>query len=828
MKKKDNTNDVRVLVLKRWNLPQTKPIYDEKNTNHYGEYVSFQSHHFIDILPADMSDLDAIPSAYREIKKSRARQFNSNMRDLHTVQSMTILGKNKEFWETKSDVLYITFIQLTNESERNLDQMESQIHEIMKICTSKDNKPLWTLYFSLDFCDYVLFTKNISMKEYHDVLWHLGLFRKEICKGIRDTFTMYCIREDYLIDSFKKFDSKEKVEWNENFTLSINLSIQDVEKWRKLERFLNKEKIQYDIFRASGRYDLNLCINCISGSKLLRLLRCIDKLCCNNKDTVFGGYELAIMAPRWDGDIVKSQIARQDRRFEKLAVKMMGNLCDKYCEVFPNAGGYVQETKASLEALLKNGFSEEFVLSVFQSFVAFLRISLDAENQPIACKQLEVMNRNYFTALNTLALCTMHNERQFIQAPSFNATYFDVPPKLLAYYSAIVNHVARVLQHKEPIYRFVISPDYREDIFVNPMIIPRNNKPKEHLAVICLGEAYFYDPPKAIALLCHELGHYLSNRQRQRRAKSIFRMVSFSLLMCSPLFSSASSIVNIQSGHSLLNALVDSLEILMIKEYEDWSRKVEVYPYYHLISITEFLNEYESGFSFLGEDELLCQLKEFWTTSIESAVQRDNICRNELKRWIRYLEDLLHGQFINEETADVVGTKSKQIISVLVADALSRAKQFVPEMSLFHAELCDEIIGSYSEAYADLRMAELLGDSINLGDYEQLLCSISNPMYISSGIRHDSLCRVLWNNEKTDEWCNEGDQRTQLILKTVVNHVSEYLSVCHMQPCLSSKVEDAVKVFKEKDVVTQFETIHHEIVEFRSGLIRFCKTTYNN
>lgn len=91
MKKKDNTNDVRVLVLKRWNLPQTKPIYDEKNANHYGEYVSFQSHHFIDILPADMSDLDAIPSAYREIKKSRARQFNSNMLDLHTVQSMTIL-----------------------------------------------------------------------------------------------------------------------------------------------------------------------------------------------------------------------------------------------------------------------------------------------------------------------------------------------------------------------------------------------------------------------------------------------------------------------------------------------------------------------------------------------------------------------------------------------------------------------------------------------------------------------------------------------------------------------------------------------------------------
>lgn len=118
--------------------------------------------------------------------------------------------------------------------------------------------------------------------------------------------------------------------------------------------------------------------------------------------------------------------------------------------------------------------------------------------------------------MNTLSLCTMHSERQFIHTPVFNAYYFDIPPKLLAYYNAIVYNIAyqqKSADLRHPSYHYIIIPDYRTDIYVEPLNIPYKEDTDDHVAIICLSEKYFHQPSKAIMLLAHEAGHYEGERK---------------------------------------------------------------------------------------------------------------------------------------------------------------------------------------------------------------------------------------------------------------------------------------------------------------------------
>ena len=136
--------------------------------------------------------------------------------------------------------------------------------------------------------------------------------------------------------------------------------------------------------------------------------------------------------------------------------------------------------------LIENGFSTEFILGVIEPFFAAYK-NLCA--YPTASDDFREATQRVFHALNTLALCMMHGERRFIQAPAFNANYFDIPPKLFAFYSTVIRRVTDHYQSHSTLgcsangakdaYRFLMVPDYRNNIFVNP-IKSKNKQNKEH------------------------------------------------------------------------------------------------------------------------------------------------------------------------------------------------------------------------------------------------------------------------------------------------------------------------------------------------------------
>lgn len=445
-------HDVKILNLKCWNMPQTKSLYHDwkkhaKSTPapHCPEsYVSFQSYHFINICST--SD-PHIANAYTEVLSGQnhcvgtGRNCDQSLHDaVHTVQSITMLGAKTDFWDQPADQLYITFIQLSNSYCWDLTEAADSISRLLeKHAASPDASIEWCLYYSLDFSDFILFTKNVSMEEYHNILWDLSQFREHNFPFVRDSFTLFCFGHGFLMEQFRRIEEKTDAIWEDAVGVSIRLSVQSLD---TLNTFLCKLQSIRDFrqYRLSGRYDYNIVFDSLSGADILRVLYELDQLAAQKENTVFASYDVTFLIAPPTVPMTGIEAPQNHRLFNNTSA-LLAVLCQEYSNHRELHANYAEETRKALLTLLKRGFSDEFTVSILLSFITYLKVCIEAQRAkkrgPLFTKSLHELKHHFFEALNTLALCTMHSERQFIQAPAFNAPYFNVPPKLLAFYTQL-------------------------------------------------------------------------------------------------------------------------------------------------------------------------------------------------------------------------------------------------------------------------------------------------------------------------------------------------------------------------------------------------------
>lgn len=818
--------DIRVLTLKRWNFPQTARLFpDSGGSAADEEYISYNSHHFIRIEKcASIREKNPISWAYHSLETLRKSQRDAKNADIHVVQSLSLLGEGGQFWDEPGDVLYISFLQLTNAAVTTMEEVKKTIKPIVEAWAPN---AYWTLYHSLDFCDLVLFTKNLSYMECSNVLRELSIVRGKEMSILRDTFTIYGFRQSFLKDAFQKLDRCESVEWDGHAALSIQLSIQSYEVWKRFEGELKNANIPFCPWRVFGRYDIRLVTGMLSGPQILHVLHLLDSMTAESKDRAFGGYEISLEDLWLDNIKGTPTDARQDRRLEEAAATAMGTLCKQCAEAYPDSADYAYETKRSLEALLKNGFSEEFVLSVLPSFLCFLQITIDVQdycNRMKPKKDVEFqlkgsqgkMMRHYFNALNVLALCTMHSERQFIQAPAFNAAYFDVPPKLLAFYSAIAREISNALKTEDgKDYQFLFVPNYQKDINIRPLELEIEEDPSQHLAVAHLHESYFYDPIFSIKLFCHEAAHYLSDRKREDRAKYIFRAISFLLLASTPLGFKAAQ------DDSVLAVMADSLADFMMGKFLEDSTCSTRGIRFHLQDVSKFLSRNAYGIRFFEDIFDANQIRKGWQEVLREKVKQEPstfgmLFRNGLDRIQLTLQSNYLTKLFQE---DQDGMYVYEVFSRIIT-YYATFPYHLPRINAFN-NICENIIQAFSEAYADLRMSELIGDEFSWKDYEELFQAVDMDNTYQKILRHDAVLKVV---DPNGDWTplivspNEN-----LPLSYAVKQIQEYLELCHKNPASSTEVVQILRDFREGDISKQWNLIRTTIQNYRQYLTQCCQ-----
>lgn len=773
--------------------------------------------------------------------------------DIHMVQSITILSNShhKEFWDTEAPLLGITFLQLTDSTQWHFENIQKELETII------GEKMQWALYYSLDFCDLVLFTKNFQIKELNDVLWEMALVRERNCKVVCDTFTVLSFAADFLKENFARFDAADKPKgtpkgqttekiWQDRLSLSINLSIKNTTSLSKLIKNITAEKIDFTQYRLPGRYDVNIQIPNITGEQAVKILYLIDQQACfkkrkgkkltqpglQNEDGIYqpiGNYEVIFMTDAWQSKHIKESFPESRQEFETRVLFGLNTILEQLENSQGEQSEYIHETIRALRELSNNGFSEEFILSVYPSFVAYIELLgqmesfLKCEDNTSVEQSRNNITKSYFTALNTLSLCTMHSERQFIHAPAFNASYFEIPPKLLAFYNAVVDRFASAMSGKREIpYRYMITPDYRADINVHPLHVEYKRDTSVHLAIIHLPERYFYDPESAIMLLSHEVGHYEGERNRELRAKSIFTMVGIVLLMETAYFPEYDEIEGEIPKTSLIATLARSLGDFL---YESFRDEVSM-PYRgisgHLSDVARFLERNSFGLKFLDMEESRQIIIQRWEQCLRTEYTEVDFPEADVSRILKE-----YGRKIKVSYYEVLKDGNPQAtigpVCRILADRCAKNIQF-SQLKGARAnirELSQTIIQSFSEAFSDMQMVKVCGEHFSLSKFVELILQ-NNPnspdadkadkITLEHIIRYNTICKVFDLPLEDDDFRQEN-----AVIGTIIGSVSDYIRICMASSSLDEEVE-FIRTFLSENPFGQCKCISSILSEYKSEI----------
>ena len=845
--------DVRVLTLKRWNLPPRRSIYQnsQDKSKAYGAYVSFQNYHFFDINPVDTSNVNG-GHIFTEVYDIATKTKEPLLKDIYVQQNMTIFGEKSAFWDDEAQqCLYVTMIQLSNDKKIQLSDIKTDLEALFK--KQNISSKNWALYYTLDFCDLVLLMKDIPLLKVQSILWILAPVREGEFSSIRDTITICGIKNEYLCNQFQLYENPEKQNLitseseKEKISALITLSVQDLEKWKtlkdKLSAIVSEEKdIQY--YRILGRYDIQVELHNITLIQFLKSIYEIDSFfdLSNIEDEAFGCYEAVMLSPYIE-QTLNGKLVSMDRRFEKSVATVLETLFEKYQQMLEknkfSLHGYASVVKNSIIALLKNGFAEEFVLSIFGSFVGYLKFAeYFTEQSGVAPTDKQDLfykfQKAYFNSLVMLANCTMHGERQFIQAPAFNATLFDIPPKLLAFYAAIADKIKQVLDDEDGkrSFFFLFSPDFRPDIYVSRICGKEDSK--YEIYIIYLNEKMFYDPTLVVETMCHEIAHYVGkhSRLRQKRAEAILDCI------CAYVLYNALS----NDKDELWECLIQSFRTQILEEYDHWieNRSNMSQRKYYLTNISCFLKSGEVNYlmELFNNEEFTNALQQKWTSAIIRKEVDVLDLINQLEKTLRtgYLEKL----YLEENTR-------KAAVHVLAGFLVIRVKYKIKEFfkSTYltqdrnYIEFYENIFQVFSEGYCDLRMTEIL----DIADKEVYLETLNRHLDVVGGknklkekvqmpLRKWGVASVLSSEDLSEKYIRNTQAdggASHDILRVCYRKIQEYLHFCHKNCVDTPKTQEVKKDIQKivesltcTDAQKLFSIIRNEILDYRERLITYC------
>lgn len=109
-----------------------------------------------------------------------------------------------------------------------------------------------------------------------------------------------------------------------------------------------------------------------------------------------------------------------------------------------------------------------------------------------------------------------HSSRQFIQTPPFRTMAFSIPPKLIAYYTAVGHQILLALQDDpDNHYGFMIAPSFVRNLEVVSIAV-KELTDKDQMLSIAVSEPALYSLQQTTFYLAHEFSHYLGQKNRMR------------------------------------------------------------------------------------------------------------------------------------------------------------------------------------------------------------------------------------------------------------------------------------------------------------------------
>lgn len=479
-------------------------------------------------------------------------EINSIQRGLHIQQNILLISDNSEtvidrmnHKNITSGMIYISFVNVYNPKVKP----EIKIDDPIKLSGID-------IFHALDHCDYIV-VGNGNVLDINDYLEALNKIKND--GNTKDITTLYGFGEECT----------EEVEGKKNIFSAI-INVED-QLYGKIE--------QQKAINIFGRYDKTYIFERIEEGQLRDILKTHFSII-NGKESKNISMSnstikvhLGVPESYKDGEdaVISKEGNLADDTLKKLEAKV-SELYGKYMEIINNAllrdakqlVHAIKEIYSMICKMLQRGISSYYVLSIFESYCGFLQyikdkilsVSYDEFkriyygsdkvedlNNPVIDKlKIEAcidLTDKYYSCIRTLTSSMLHNERKYIYNDPFQYMDFDIPPKLVAFYTSIANHIQNELNgkaRKHGRYKIMLIPDFKNEITVEAITSNRDKENELNLLVIHISEKSIYNIEETIYVIAHEIAHHIGLDRKKRRIRAFYCLKTFVALLLNLMF----------------------------------------------------------------------------------------------------------------------------------------------------------------------------------------------------------------------------------------------------------------------------------------------------
>lgn len=779
--------DVRQLRLSKWILPKTNSI------------SSLQLHKQAGLSASYFDTVEVLKM--KDIPMPLSDQTSNNL--FHTKHGLYLYTPTtrpkdqrriQDFWRRQaksSEPLYVCMVRLTDEDltpEKLHNHIDWAFHDQAGIPRSK-----MLCYYSLDFCDLVLFVQGVRFSQ-HLVAVDILNFRVQEAgtRIVRDTISIYSVRSDVLTDESllgTLAPDGDRI----NFALRLGvLNFSCLEKFqRAVQQKLFPDGTDPDVHceMSLGRSDFTLYARRKDYSWIVNFCRVLDQFT-SDENSGFLTFDISIGAD-YDSMVAKIQRAGYPAKtgirssmYQKALE--LNSLCVKCQELLSRSSiesSYLFEIQLALTDLLKDGFAQDLVLSIYESFwhlIGYIIYLCHGNERPDLSdaerrRTIQALLEAYAVSLATIVNCTMHSDREFIQVPSFNLFLQSVPPKLLAFYTAAANQIAKRLtkqDQKRAQFTFLFMPSYKDGINVNSLMPP--HEIDSRILAVSVQEKLLNTPDRLLPLIGHEIAHYAGRETRKRELRTdcyINSLLAYELDLA--FFSASSDCETDQSLFDLCTQFAQSLREVVITQYSLQFQE------HHFIALLESVLNSRYLLDILNDDAVMQKATSCWAKILEQ--QWNNGGERFAREWIERLDSFTQTRYLSG-LADGDGEKSRrECLRIICEWCYRQISVSFDDLSEYEAlsTWYDWLKCAYREGYSDIVMLYLLG----ITDVKEYLRIARENLQPDDDIEYNKLrssavTAVLGGDDPS--WM-ELDIGVSVFQQCAVRWLTEYLQKCQVE-----------------------------------------------
>jgi len=537
-----------------------EPDVERGNTKTFSAIGDFDSFSVISLPITDdkVQTSDQFVSLYSSRLGDKFKFYNADHPNeeasSHHLFAFSTRPDSDAFWDTKTLYTFISLIQFKINFAKFKDSVNAVEKYLDKVRREKELLFDYRIYQSLDVSDICLFIKTNKLNVGKTCI-------AAMTKEFEADFYSYSktgFSTEHRPDEYPDDDTIDKM-----MVCAVIDQPKRFKEWQTaLIRKLKELNLHYTEFERLGHEDY--CVN-ICGMKVSDFLKEL-------RDGLFSRNDCSADSPITENSINKNAIMRprinfdssypefEDvNKFRETRVYNKPTIFTRYVEVcknddtikkgieenylLPCINTALHEMFTAVGVLEKKHFARDVVKCINDSFELFIDELQNAfkklSENSIEVRQLKLHRQilhdhvqGYIDAVMSMIHGVLRADRMFFQVPGFSSSLFDVPSKLILFYTAFVERLVNTLNSSDDSgsnFKFILNIGLHSQMSVRYLFdTNRKERKANRLLEIQIPVTSLFYPKMLMSQISHEVAHIVGGtvRCREERKNAMINAIS--------------------------------------------------------------------------------------------------------------------------------------------------------------------------------------------------------------------------------------------------------------------------------------------------------------